>query len=127
VERRFGRSKNSLTYGPSENKIAGEMTPTSGEVLVVKSGGNLMVEGVLLKKRGSLCFSELMPHRYLLGLAMNASGRIGVLEMGCRSIFAINGDQLVPRRIHSEVFTDGMQKRFGNSLISFSSAFQSQR
>ena len=81
---------------------------------------------MLLKKRGSPCFSELMPRRYLLGLTMNMSDRIGRLEMGCRSIFALDGDQLVPRQIPSEVVTEGMLKRFGNSLISFSKAFQSQ-
>jgi len=47
--------------------------------------------------------------------------------MGCRSIFALDGDQLVPRQIPSEVVTEGMLKRFGNSLISFSKAFQSQQ
>ena len=127
VEKRFGRSRNSLTLGPFETRMMSEMTPGDSEVLVVKSGGNLMVDGVLLKKRGSLCFSELMPRRYLLGLTMDRSGRVGMLEMGCRSIFALNGDHLVPRQTPSETFTDGMQKRFGNSLISFSKAFQSKR
>jgi hypothetical protein len=127
VEARFGRSKYTREFGPTEKTLMDAILPGVDEVLVLKSGGNLMVEGVLLKKRGSLCFSELMPRRYLLGLTTNVSGRIGILEMGCRSIFAVNGDQLVPRQIPSETFTDGMQKRFGNSLISFSKAFQSPR
>jgi len=127
VEARFGRSKHPRAFGPFEAKVMSKMTPARDEILVVKSGGNLIVEGVLLKKRGSLCFSELMPRRYLLGLAMNASGRIGLLELGCRSIFSLNGDRLVPRQTSPEAFTNGMRERFNNSLTSFSRAFQGQR
>jgi hypothetical protein len=126
VEARFGRSKYTPDFGPIEKTVMTAILPGADDVLVLKSGGNLMVSGVLLKKRGSLCFSELMPRRYLLGLTTNGSGRIGILEMGCRSIFAVNGDKLVPRQTPSETFTNGMQERFGNSLISFSKAFRSQ-
>jgi len=126
VEARFGRPKYTRDLVRIEKTVMTAISSAVDQVLVRKSGGNLMVEGVLLKKRGSLCFSELMPRRYLPGLTTNGSGRIGILEMGCRSIFAINGDQLAPRQNPSETFTNGMQERFGNSLISFSKAFQSQ-
>jgi hypothetical protein len=94
-------------------------------VLKLLSCPLIIVDGVLLKKRGSLCFSELMPRRYLLAVRTDTSGRIGRLEMGCRSIFAIDGDQLSPRQTTPEVVTSGMKERFGNSLASFSKAFRS--
>ena len=93
-------------------------------MLVIKSGGNVVIDGVLLKKRGSLCFSELMPRRYLLALQMDASNRVGWLAMGCRSIFAIDGDRLSSREPNPGVVISGFKDRFGNSLSAFSRAFQ---
>jgi hypothetical protein len=125
VEKRFGTSKNVEPADPLEKWSLTEISARRDEMLVLKSGGAIIVDGVLLKKRGSLCFSELMPRRYLLAVRTDTSGRVGRLEMGCRSIFAIDGDQLSPRQSTPEVVTSGMKERFGNSLASFSKAFRS--
>jgi hypothetical protein len=125
VEKRLGKSKYGRPPGPLEEKALREMPLRASEVLVIKSGGNIVVDGVLLKKRRSLCFSELMPRRYLFGLSMDPSGRIGWLAMGCRSIFAVDGDRLAPRETSPEIFTTGVKERFGNSLAAFSKAVQS--
>ena len=127
VEKRFGTSKNVEPAGLVENRALTEISPGPGEILVLKSGGAIVVDGVLLKKRGSLCFSELMPRRYLLAVRTDTSGRVGWLVMGCRSVFMIDGDQLSTRRTTPEVVTAGMKERFGNSLESFSKALGSRR
>jgi len=83
-----------------------------------------MIDGVLLKERGSRCFSELMPRRYLLGLSMDASERVGRLDMGCRSIFSVDGDRLTSRESGPDVFVSGVKERLGNSLTPFLNAFK---
>jgi hypothetical protein len=110
---------------PLDQRALRELPPRADEILVIKSGGNIMIDGVLLKKRGSLCFSELMPRRYLLELRMDSSGRVGVLEMGCRGIFGVDGDRLTSRYLGPDVFVSGVKERFGNSLTAFSNAFKS--
>jgi hypothetical protein len=126
VERRFGMSKGVFPADPVLKRCLSMMPPHPDEILVLKSGGVITVDGVLLKKRGSLCFSELMPRRYLLALRMDESGQAGVLEMGCMSIFAIDGDRLSPRQTVTEAITSGMKERFGNSLAAFSNSFGSR-
>lgn len=125
VEKRLGKSKYQIPADSIEEKALRDMPPRGDDVLVIKSGGNTVVDGVLLKKRGSLCFSELMPRRYLLGLTMDSSGRVGWLAMGCRSIFAVNGDRLSSRETNLEVVTTGIKEQFGDSLAAFSKAVQS--
>lgn len=126
VEKRFGTTK-----GPQERNALHiyamrELPPKSNEVLVLKSGGNLLLDGVLLKKRKSLCFSELMPRRYLLALYMENTGRVGWLALGCRSIFAVDDDLLTPRQTEPEPVTNGLKERFGNSLTALSKALQTR-
>jgi hypothetical protein len=116
VERRSGKTKYHWSPGDLGVKSLKGMVPGPNEILVIKSGGNTVVDGVLLKKRNSLCFSELMPRRYLLALSMDPSGKLGIPEMGCRSIFAIDGDRLSPRQTDPEIVTLGMKERFGDSL-----------
>jgi hypothetical protein len=125
VEKRFGASKPLEPAHPLVKRILKQIPPLANEILVLKSGGAITVDGVLLKKSGSMCFSELMPRRYLLALRTDTSGRVGWLEMGCRSIFMLDGDRLSPRQTTPEVVTIGMKERFGNSLASFSNGFKS--
>ena len=124
VEKRFGASKPLEPTHPLAERILREIPPRANEILVLKSGGAITVDGVLLKKSGSMCFSELMPRRYLLALRTYDSGRAGWLEMGCRSIFMVDGDRLSPRQVTPEPVTLGMKQRFGNSLASFSNGFK---
>jgi hypothetical protein len=126
VEKRFGTSKGLFPADPLEKRCLTLMPPRPDEILVLKSGGVIAVDGVLLKKRGVLCFSELMPRPYLLAVRTYSSGRVGWLEMGCRSIYMIDGDRLSPRQTILEVVTSGMKERFGNSLAAFSNAFGSR-
>jgi hypothetical protein len=95
VEKRAGRHRRPEDQW--ERAVLDALPPREGEVVVVKSGGNIVVDGVLLKKRGELCFSELMAGRYLLGMSVSSSGRLGGLPMGCRSIFAVDQDKLTLR------------------------------
>jgi hypothetical protein len=125
VEKRFGASKPLEPTHPLVKRILKQIPPRANEILVLKSGGAITVDGVLLKKSGSGCFSELMPRRYLLALRTYASGRVGLLEMGCKSIFMVDGDHLSPRQTTPELITIGMKERFGNSLASFSNGFKS--
>ncbi len=127
VVKRFGRSKHARAINVLETNALREMPVADNQVLLLKSGGNTFVDGVLLKKRGSPCFSELLPRPYLLGLAMDDSDRIGWLKMGCRAIYAIDGDRLTPRDQEGGPVTVGMNDRFGNSLAAFSKAFESSR
>ncbi len=119
VTRRAGKSRPFPTQGLLENKALSLMSPRTNEILVIKSGGNVVVDGVLLKKRGSLCFSELLPHPYLLALMMDNSNRIGLLGLGCRGIFPVEGDGLTPRVQTPEPLADGIKAKFGNSLEAF--------
>jgi hypothetical protein len=125
VEKRLGKSRYQRPAGSIEERVLRDMPPRVDDVLVIKSGGNTVVDGVLLKKRGSLCFAELMPRRYLLGLTMDSSRRVGWLAMGCRSIFAVNGDRLSSRETNLEVVTTGIREQLGDSLAAFSKAVQS--
>ena len=75
VEQRAGLPQKRHPEDQSVKEIRATMPLQDGEILVVKSGGNIVVDGVLLKKRGDLCFSELMPRRYLLGMRIGSSGK----------------------------------------------------
>ena len=125
VVKRFGQTKHPGNMGLLGGRALKEMSVRSDEVLVMKSGGNVFVDGVLLKKRGSPCFSELLPRLYLLALAMDTSGRIGWLAMGCRSIFMVDGDRLTPRDGEARAVALGLKERFDNSLAAFSRVFES--
>ena len=123
IIKRFGRSQDTRAPNDFEKRRPEEMPVNDQEILVLKSGGNLKVQDVLLKKRGALCFAELLPRTYLLALRMDSSDRVGWLEMGCRSIFTLSGDRLIPRELKAEPVTSGMKARFNNSLIAFQNAF----
>lgn len=123
TSKRFEKSKYSRPINTFEEKALQELPLHKQELLVLKSGGNIVIHGVLLKKRGSLCFSELMPRPYLLALQTDRSDRVGWLEMGCRSIFAVDGDRLTPREQRAEPVTLGMKSRFNNSFLAFRNAF----
>lgn len=123
ISKRLGRSKDARPTNTFEEKALQQLPLREQEVLVLKSGGNIVMQGVLLKKRGSPCFSELLPRPYLLALRTDKSDRVGWLEMGCRSIFSVNGERLIPREQKVEPLTLGMKSRFKNSLVAFSNAF----
>jgi hypothetical protein len=122
IEKRSGKHRHPEDH--EERDIIDALPPREGEILVVKSGGNIVVDGVLLKKRGELCFSELMPHRYLLGMTVSSSGRVGALPMGCRSIFGVDQDRLMPRQPGDDPFTRGVREQLGNSLTAFLTAVE---
>ena len=122
VEQRVGKHSHPEDQG--EREILDSLPPRDGELIVVKSGGNIVVDGVLLKKRGELCFSELMPHRYLLGMTVSSSGRVGGLPMGCRSIFGVDQDRLTPRQPGDDPVTQGVREQLGNSLTAFLAAVE---
>ena len=122
VENRAGKHRHPESQW--EKEILDVLPPREGEVLVVKSGGNIVVDGVLLKKRGKMCFSELMAGRYLLGMTISSSGRVGGLPMGCRSIFAVDQDRLTPRQSGDDPVTRGVRDELGNSLTSFLAAVE---
>jgi hypothetical protein len=124
ITKRLGRSMHTRPANELEKRILEDMPVHNGEMLVLKSGGNVVVEGILLKKRGALCFSELLPRRYLLALQTDDSDRVGWLAMGCRSIYAVNGDLLSPREQGPEPVTVGIRTRFNNSLFAFQSGFR---
>ena len=122
VEQRVGRSNNRLPDGRLDRELLRMMPLRKDEVLVMKSGGNIVIEGVLLKKHGTSCFSELLPRRYLLGLTTSSSGQIGWMNMGCRSIFMVDGDRLTPRQTLPEPVTQGVAEQLGSSLSAFTNA-----
>jgi hypothetical protein len=123
IEKRLGTSRHPGQAGPIEERALRELRPQGNEILVIKSGGNLTVDGVLLKKRGSLCFSELMPRRYLLGLRVDATARTGWIVLGCRGIYSVDEDRLMPRQEAQEPVATGIQNRFKNSLSAFEKSF----
>jgi hypothetical protein len=125
IDKRFGQSKynNPPTSTLLEEKALQELRLREEEVIVLKTGGDMVIDGVLLKKKGSLCFSELLPSTYLLALQMGRSDRVGWLAMGCRSIFSVDGDRLIPREQRTEPVTLGMKNMFNNSLVAFRRAF----
>ena len=79
--------------------------------------------GVLLLEQNKADLAKAEFTTYTMRRPNDAAGW---LEMGCRSIFAIDGDQLSPRQTIPEIVTAGIKERFGNSLASFSKAFASR-
>ena len=124
IEQRAGKSQQRHSEDEWVKKIQGTMTLREGEIFIIKSGGNIVVDGVLLKKRGELCFSELMPRRYLLGIRVSSSGLVGSLPLGCTSIFTVSGDQLTPRQSGDDPVTRGVREHLGNSLSAFLGAVE---
>lgn len=124
VEKRLGKSSYEGPGAPLVKAALSEMPPQNNEIIVVKSGGTAVVDGVTLRKRGSLCFSELMPRRYLLALQTDPSGTVGSLALGCRSIYLIDGDILCPREKSPDPVVDGIRGQFRNSLSAFVTGFQ---
>lgn len=103
------------------------MQPKAGEILIIKSGGDVRVDGVLFKKRGPTCFSELMPRKYLLGLTPYKSGQVATLELGCRSINMVDDDGKIRTRApEDDRVMSGMRDRFHNSLAEFRAWFQAK-
>ena len=124
VSKRLGKAR--LVFPLDElRREALRLVPVSGgEIVVLKSGGDVTVDGVLLKKRGSPCFSELVPTHYLLALIMDSSDRVGTLGLGCQAIFLVNGDQLTSRDEQGRRVAMDMRTKFGNSLSAFTRAFE---
>jgi hypothetical protein len=125
VEHRAGNPQQRHPEDQWVKEIRTTMPLRDGEILVVKSGGNIVVDGVLLKKRGELCFSELMPRRYLLGMRISSSGQVASLPMGCESIFMVDDDgRLTPRQTEDSPFIHGVREQLGNSLSAFLAAVE---
>ncbi len=124
IEKRLGKSKDPRQPDDFTAAALKALPLRKDEMLVAKSGGNITVDGVLLKKRGTLCFSELMPRRYLLALWTDTSNQIGWLHMGCRSIYSVDGDGLSPRQQEPNTVTTGIKEHYGNSLQRVSEAIE---
>lgn len=127
VEQRAGKPQQRHPEDQSVREIRAIMPLRDGEILVVKSGGNIVVDGVLLKKRGDLCFSELMPRRYLLGMRISSSGQVASLPMGCESIFMVDEGRLTPRQSGETPFIRTVREQIGNSLPVFLAAVEQRQ
>jgi hypothetical protein len=124
VEQRAGKPQKRHPEDQWVSEIRATMPLRDGEILAVKSGGNIVVDGVLLKKQGSLCFSELMPRRYLPGMRISSSGQVASLPIGCESIFMVDEGRITSRQPSDTPFIHGVREQLGNSLPAFLAAVE---
>ena len=90
------------------------------EIVIVKTGGTVMYDGVLIKQRRTREFAEFLARPYLFFANLDSANHIGTVELGPNGMFLVDGDRLRPFALRDQnLVTTTMATRFHNSLTEF--------
>ena len=107
---------------PLDNPPPDLLPLNANEILVPRSGGDLLVNGVTIISSDPQ-FSSFMPSQsYLLFLELNSNSGVGSIKVGPIGAFSIQGDRLVSLFVDPHPIKDDITNRFGNSLNALRSA-----
>jgi hypothetical protein len=107
---------------PPSNPPADLLPLNANEILVPRSGGDLVINGVTIISVDAQFPSFLHSQQYLLFLDLDPSTGVGAVKVGPIGAFAISGDQLVSLYGDSHPLKDELESRYGNSLSALRSA-----